>query len=473
MAAGEGGFSNALNGFNKAEVNEYISKMSKEKQKLEQDLKAKDDSLKVATKLATEAEDKIKTIKEESDKQIAELSAKIKEERKKSDELIIQIDDLKRKLKNSGGKASSGGDPNAEKRAEEIIRSANEKARKIIADAEKKAASMPAKGTAAAPASGATGVDGAAGASGAALMNLLKGFQTMVSGELQKLTAKASDILKTPAPAMTAPAAAAAHAGRTAADDNMDMSNGLFGNMDDDNAANDDMSGFGDLGFGDMNAAQPDNSMDISPLNNEMDMTAEPVTEVAALDDPDIPKAEMDEDFGKDLLEQTVPSSSLNDAMQDIFGAAGGDLEIKGSNDSVDFDMGGNLDFGDLGGSDNSGNSDGGMSDIDAMNALLGQMSANLESSGGSADNAAEDMSASNDDNPWANLQAQLDEMEKSGNFGGEEPGAAPEPDMTAEAPAAPSADDSSIWNFGMPSDSDGSDDDMSDDMSADLFGSF
>ncbi len=462
--AGEGGFSNALNGFNKAEVNEYISKMSKEKQKLEQDLKAKDDSLKVATKLATEAEDKIKTIKEESDKQIAELNAKVREERKKSDELIIQMDDLKRKLKNSSGRNSSN-DPNAEKRAEEIIRSANEKARKIIADAEKKAASMPAKG--AAPASGASGAT-AASVDSAALMNLLKGFQTMVSSELQKLTSKASDILKTPVPAMAAPAAAAKPK------DDMDMAGGLFENMDG-GASNDDMDGFGDFGgFGNMSASESDNSMDMSVPENDMDMIGEPVAEVAALDDPDIPKAEMDENFGKELIEQTVPSSSLNDAMQDFFGSAGGDIEIKGNNDSVDFDMGGNMDFGDLGGSDNSSGSDSGMSDIDAMNALLGQMSASLESSGGSAGNAngAEDMS-SNDDNPWANLQAQLDEMEKSGNFGGSDPGAAPEPDMTAEAPAAPSADDSSIWNFGMTSDSDNSDDDMSDDMSADLFGSF
>lgn len=467
MAAGEGGFSNQINGFNKAEVNEYIGRMSKEKQKLEQDLKAKEDSLKVATKLATEAEDKIKSVKEESDKQIAELNAKLKEERKKSDELIIQMDDLKRKLKNSSGK-SSASDPNAEKHAEEIIRSANEKARKIIADAEKKAASMPAKG-------GSSGATGAASIDSAALMNLLKGFQTMVSGELQKLTAKASDILKTPAPAAASPAAsAAARSDLTTADDNMSMSGGLFENMDDDNASNDDMGGFGDLAFGDMTDAGSDNSTDMSIPEDDMDMSGDPITEVIALDDPDIPKTEMDEDFGKDLLAQTVPSSALGDAMQDIFGAAGGDIEINGNNDSVDFDMGGNANSDNFG---NTGNSDSGMSDIDAMNALLGQMSASLENAGGSADNAgeaAENTSSSNDDNPWANLQAQLDEMEKSGNFGGDDSGTASEPDMTTEAPAAPSADDSSIWNFGMTPDSDDSgDDDMSDDMSADLFGSF
>lgn len=441
MAAGEGGFSNAINGFNKSEVTEYIGKISKEKQKLESDLRSTEEKLRAAVKIASEADEKVKAAKEESDKQIAELNAKIKEERKKSDELTIQMDDLKRKLKNGGGK-SSGGDANAEKRAEEIISAANSKARQIIADAEKKAANMPKGGASAAPASS---VDSAA------LMNLLKGFQTMVSGELTKLTAKASDILKTPAPDRS--------------DDTMGMSEGLFDNMDD-SAPSDDMGGgmggFGDFGgFGDMTGG----SMDMSASPNDMgDMAA---AEVAPLDDPEAPRNEMDDDFGKDLLAQSVPSSALSDAMQDMFGTAGGDLDIKGTDDSVDFDMGGMQ----------SNGSDGGMSDIDAMNALLGQMSASLESAGGSADNvseAEEETSSSSDDNPWANLQAQLDAMEKSGNFGGDDSGSAPEPDMTTEAPAAPSADDSSIWNFGNPSDSGSSgDDDMSDDMSADLFGSF
>lgn len=443
MAAGEGGFSTQINGFNKNEVTEYIGKISKEKQKLEADLKASEEKLRAAVKIATEADEKVNAAKEESDKQIAELNAKVKEERKKSDELILQIDDLKRKLKNSGGK-SSGGDANADKRAEEIINSANAKARQIIADAEKKAAGMSKGSASAAPAGN---VDSAA------LMNLLKGFQTMVSGELTKLTAKASDILKTPAPA-----AAAAPA---EADDTMGMSGAFFENMDD-NASSNDMGGFGDFGgFGDITASEPADSMDMSASPNDM------ATEVAPLDDPETPKNEMDEDFGKDLLAQSVPSSALSDAMQDMFGAAGGDLDIKGNDDSVDFDMGGSMD------SDNSGSA---MSDIDAMNALLGQMSASLENAGGSADNVseAEEETSSADDNPWASLQAQLDAMEKSGNFGGDDSGNAPEPEMTTEAPAAPSADDSSIWNFGNSSDSGSSgDDDMSDDMSADLFGSF
>ncbi len=434
--AGEGGFSTKLNGFDKNEVNEYISKMSKEKQKLEQDLKASEEKLKTAVKIASEADDKIKASKEETDKQIADLNAQVKAERKKSEELILQIDDLKRKLKN-GGK-SSGGDANADKRAEEIINSANAKARQIIADAEKKAAGM----SAGAPAK-------AAAADGAAFMAALKGFQTTISNEIQKLGTKASQILKTPAPSFTAAPAPAA--------DPMSLDNGFFEDMDSDTPAADDMGGFEDLaasvGSGDMNMGASMNDMDVAPL------------------EPEKEKTEMTDDFSKDLIEQTIPSSSLNDAMQDMFGGSG-DLEIKSSGDSVDFDMGGSDNSFGSGSSANDA-----QSDIDAMNALLGQMSAGLEGMSGSVemDQPAEEPAASNssgDDNPWANLQAQLDAMEKSGNFGGDDgSGSDSAPAVTSEAPQAPSADDSSIWDFGGSSD-DGSDD-MSDDMSADLFGSF
>lgn len=435
--AGEGGFSTKLNGFDKNEVNEYISKMSKEKQKLEQDLRATEDKLKTAVKIASEADDKIKAAKEETDKQIADLNAQIKTERKKSEELILQIDDLKRKLKNGGGKSS--GDANAEKRAEEIINSANAKARQIVADAEKKAAGMSA------------GAPGKAAVDGEALMAALKGFQATISNEIQKLSTTASRILKTPAPSFAAAAAPAAA-------DPMSMDNGFFEDMDADSPASDNMGGFEEMaasaGLSDMDMSAPADDMNVAPL------------------EPEKTRTEMTDDFGKELLEQTVPSSSLNDAMQDMFGGSD-DLEIKGRGDSVDFDMGGSDNssgFGSSGGND-------AQSDIDAMNALLGQMSAGLESMTGSSEmeQPAEEPAssgASNDDNPWANLQAQLDAMEKSGNFGGDDgSGSESAPAATSEAPQAPSADDSSIWDFG--GSSDDSSDDMSDDMSADLFGSF
>jgi len=439
MAAGEGGFSNQINGFNKAEVNEYISKMSKEKQKLEQDLRASEDKLKTAVKIASEADEKIKAAKEESDKQIADLNAQVKAERKKSEELVLQIDDLKRKLKNGGGK--SLGDPNTNKRAEEIINSANAKARQIIADAEKKAAGMSA------------GAPAKAAVDGEAFMAAFRGFQTTISNEIQKLGNKASQILKTPAPSFAAASAPVAAA------DPMSLDNGFFEDMDADTPAADNMSGFEEMA-----ASAASNEMDMNASSGDMDMSVAPL-------EPEKTKNEMTDDFGRELLEQTVPSSELNDAMQDMFGGSGS-LEINGGGDSVDFDMGGSDNSSNFG---SSGENDA-QSDIDAMNALLGQMSAGLESMSGSSDmeQPAEEPAssgASNDDNPWANLQAQLDAMEKSGDFGGDS-GNDSAPAPTSEALQAPSADDSSIWDFGGSSD-DSSSDDMSDDMSADLFGSF
>lgn len=415
MAAGDGGFSTALSGFNKNEVNEYIGRMSKEKLKLETDLKAAEDKIKAAEKRAEEAEAKIAASKEESDKQIAELHAQVKEERKKSEEFVNQIDELKRKIKNSGGLKN---DPNAEKQAEEIIANAKKQAAEIIANAQKTA-----------PKSAAPAVDTAA------FMAALNSFKSVVTSEIQKFSNKAGEILKTPVTA----------ASSDAQSDFMSMENSFFADMDDTS----DGINLAAAAFGmDDMAAMPDMS--------DMGM----VSEVTPLDDPEKPKHEMVDSFDNVLIAQTVPSSELSNDM--LSGA--NDMDIGGTDGPVGFDMGV--------GADNS------QSELDAMNALLGQMSASLESSGGSMDSFDDpQMNESNpaaDDNPWANLQAQLDAMEMSGDFGSDEQGNETQPDITSEAQKAPSADDSNIWNFGMDS---ASDDDMSgdmnDDMSADLFGSF
>lgn len=425
MAAGDGGFSTQVGGFNKNEVNEYIGKISKEKKELEAELREAQEKLKKLENISDEADAKVKQAQEDCEKKIAEANTQVRNERKKSEELILQIDDLKRKLKNGGFKSGSTGD--ADKRAEEIINAANEKARKIIANAEKTAASM-------------SGGVSTKSVDVNALMTLLKGFQSTVSNELQKLSAKASEVLNTPVANIAVPAPAKS-------DNSMD---GFFSNIDEESSDN-DMNGFAD-----MTAAEPAGDI-TAPASNDMDMED---MNVAPLDDPDIPKNEPNDDFSRDLLAQSVPTSALNDAMQDLLNSASGSSDIKGNDDSVDFDMGGD-------------SADSGMSDIDAMNALLGQMSASLESAGGSAEldnEPAEEPASSSDDNPWASLQAQLDAMEKSGNYGEDSTESEPEGETITDVPQAPSADDANIWNFGSSS---SSDDDMSDDMSADLFGSF
>lgn len=428
MAAGDGGFSTQVGGFNKNEVNEYIGKISKEKKELEAELREAQEKLKKLENISDQADAKVKQAQEDCEKQIAEANTQVRNERKKSEELILQIDDLKRKLKNGGFKGGSTGD--ADKRAEEIINAANEKARKIIANAEKTAASM-------------SGGVSTKSVDVNALMTLLNGFQSTVSNELQKLSAKASEVLNTPVANIAVPAPAKS-------DNSMDA---FFANIDEASSDN-DMNGFADMA-----AAEPaDNITAPAAASDDMDME---YMNVAPLDDPDIPKNEPNDDFSKDLLAQSVPTSALNDAMQDLLNSAAGDSsDIKGNDDSVDFDMGGD-----------SANS--GMSDIDAMNALLGQMSASLESAGGSAEldnEPAEEPASSTEDNPWASLQAQLDAMEKSGNYGEDSTVSELEGETITDVPQAPSADDANIWNFGSSS---SSDDDMSDDMSADIFGSF
>lgn len=424
MAAGDGGFSNQINGFNKNEVNEYIGKISKEKKELENELKAAEDKIKAAEKRASEAEAKISSSKEESDKQIAELNAQVKEERKKSEEYINQIDELKRKLKN-GGKISS--DPNADKQAAEIIAKAKAQAAQIVEDAKKNASKS----------SGASAVDTAA------FMAALNSFRSAVTNEMQKFSSKAGEILKTPVTGM----------GGFGAGSFDNSSASLFENMDDGMDSG--------MGSSDVTAAS---GLDMSGMGDMMDA----VSEVAPLDDPEKPQHEMVDSFDNELLAQTVPTAAADN---DMFSGTN-DIDVGGTGGPVGFDMG--------------SDSDSSQSDLDAMNALLGQMSASLESAGGSSmgmdsmDNMNsfeepknEEPAAAADDNPWANLQAQLDAMEKSGDYGSDEQGNESQPDITSDAQEAPSADDSSIWNFGGDSSSSSDDDDMSDDMSADLFGSF
>lgn len=402
MAAGEGGFSTQINGFNKNEVTEYIGKISKEKLTLQNELKEAETKVKAAEKRAEDAEKKAEELKADCDKQIADLNTQVKEERRKSEEYINQIDDLKRKLKNGGGATV--------KESDEIISEAKRKAQQIIDEAK--------RGLAGAASSAKAAVDTTA------LMAALRGLQNTVSAELQKFGAKAGEILNTPV-----------SGGKS--DDS--MNDGFFASMDDTSAAS-------DFGMSD----------------------SEAVTEVEPLADPEAPKNEMVDSFDSELLAQTMPDSSVS--MDDMFSSQP-DADIK-NDEPVGFDMGG------------SGDSDNGQSDLDAMNALLGQMSASLESVGGGSMEMDEPAAASNtapaDDNPWANLQAQLNAMEMSGDFGSDDNGNDAQPEMTSDAQAAPSADDADIWNFGMDlggSSSDSSSDDMSgdmnDDMSADLFAGF
>ena len=103
------------------------------------------------------------------------------------------------------------------------------------------------------------------------------------------------------------------------------------------------------------------------------------------------------------------------------------------------------------------------------MNALR-EAEAALGDLNGFGDQANDNAESLGGDNPWDDLQKELAAFESSGGFGGDLGMSMDTPEPAA--PAAPSADDASIWNFGSTDDSSGSDDDMSGDMFSG-FGSF
>ena len=462
--AGNGGFKNAINGFDKNEVNEYIGNLRKKLQEMEADIRNNEEKTRAAVKTAEEADAKISEIENRSAQKVAELEAQVKTERRNADNLQNEIDELKRKLRHAGTAAApnAASTAEAEKRAAEIVDKANATARDIV---------EKAKQTAHQIISGAGGAQQQGGVSPQALESfnaILRDLTRSVNDALNTANKKASEITGAPAAEVSAlpldlsgfsapraevPApkpAAKSEPKAPAADD-------IFADLSDDS---EDMSDFGDVKP--LDPPKPNHEIvdgfDLSDVGGFI--AEEPVAEVVPLDTKKTGGAVLDDDFAADLLTQTVPSSVLKDQVDEDLFAAVQEREEQFAvqpSDEKDFDMG-----------DAS-------SGLDAMNALLGQMGAALESAGGSASMDLGDpepaASSPASDNPWADLQNQLNAMEESGNFGGgSEPAKQPEKtELSIEDPKVPDADDSSIWNF---------DDDMSagssdDDMSADLFGSF
>ena len=225
---------------------------------------------------------------------------------------------------------------------------------------------------------------------------------------------------------------------------NPDAGNDPFGGVFDMGDHHDDMSGF------DMSAHEE------APEQNEQ------IDDIKPLDVSDHAEAAFNNDFSKDLLAQTMPSSSLTDADDDLLAAVKAAEEAAAikPNDVSDIDM------------DEQPESSGSEED-DLMKALR---EAEAAFGGTSFDSAAdeepeEDNSAADD--PWAELQNQLKAMESANGassaitYETPEPQEEEQPEEQSTTP--PSADDSSIWDFGGGSSGNSSDDD---DMSSD-FGGF
>lgn len=495
MAGGEGGFSTKAMGFDKKEVNEYIANLNQRMKEIEADKKTNDEKTQKALKAAQEADGKIKAIKDESDKKIADLELQLKTERRNEENLLIQIDDLKRKLKqsnSSGGSSAKGSDKAAtaaaEKKAAEIVASANATAKEIVEKANKTARDTveSAKATATKMVSDAQGAGGGGNVKGLdEFMGVLNNFMSKVTNGVNEVNQKASELLgaksaepvtvpdfsNIAAPQAEAPAAepapkpAKAKKTQEPAPVKNDLTDDLFAAFDDDNSDNSDMSDDFDM----ITEVQPLDDpaeapgavvleeFDLSNLSNGLDEFEEPVSEVKPIEEKKNATSELSQEFETQILAQTANSNMLKNELDDDILAAVKQQEeqfaVKPSDDISDLDMDA-------------------AEDDDPLAAMLKQAELTFGSSAADTPAKEEEPEESDpeekvdDSNPWAALQNELFAMEKTGDFGESEADSS----GSSADPAAPSADDSNIWDFGE-SDNSNSDDDMG--MSSDLFGGF
>ncbi len=537
MAAGDG-FKQVPFGFDKNEVNTYISDLRKKMSALEADMKKNDEKTKAAEKLAEEADSRIKAAQAEADRKVGEVSAQLEEEKEVTSRQAIEIRSLKdrvdaeKKKMTDMLKSGKGVSAEATRTFNEVLEKANDEAAEIIEKAKKKAAEIVAEA--------AAKQNEMNGRTSAFLDQLRAQLETMNEG-YNAVNASAAELLGTaPAEAVTLPAPEpAAKPVYTAPAfeeeepaETPDLS--VFDQVNEepeeelqpqpaaepeqpaaepedepvsepvtlpltveDGAPAVDVGApavfeeeWGGNEMADAVAAaeqkmaeenkediplmNPDASNpfggDLFTNNDQEDMTGfdmdkpeDTVDTVAPLDVSDHAEASFDNDFTTDLLAQTMNSSSLgNDADEDLLAAVKAAEEaaaIKPNNVS-DFSM-------------DDEPEDSGMSEEDALMKALRDAEAALQSvsdSGSSTEETAAEEPAADD--PWADLQKQLEAMESANGADSaisyDEPEKQKEP--AEENPATPpSADDSSIWDFGGSSDS--SDDDMSSDFGG--FGGF
>lgn len=487
MAGGEGGFSTKAMGFDKKEVNDYIANLNQRMKEIEAEKKINDEKTQVALKKAQDADKTIKSIKAESDKKVADLELQLKTERKNEEHLLIQLDELKRKLKNKGAGAADGGNTKAaEAKSAEIIAKANATAKDIVerANATARDTVEKAKATAnrivsQAQASGSAG--GGVSAEGLdEFMKVLSVFADNVANGLNEVNSKASELLNAPAaepvtvpdfsdiaaPQAEAPKAEtpkAKSSGKKAANA-AETADDLFALLEEEENTSSSDDDFDDMvtevrPLDDPSSAPGAVVLDEFDLSQSMDLDFdEPVSEVAPIDNKKQGKPDLSDDFEKQILAQTANSSSLKNVMDDELLEAVKMQEeqfaVKPTEDSLgDLDMDA-------------------PEDEDPLAAMLRQAEIAFGGSSGSAvsneeEEEEEESASAAEDNPWAALQNELMAMEKSGDL--TESDSSADDDMSVDT-AVPNADDSAIWDFG-----DGStgsdDDDMG--MSSDLFGSF
>lgn len=538
MAAGDG-FKQVPFGFDKNEVNSYISDLRKKMSALEADMRKNDEKTRAAEKLAEEADDRIKAAAAENEKKIEELSAQLEEERSTTDRQRIEIRNLKDRIDAEKKKMTDmlkngkGVSAEATRAFNEVIEKANEESASIIEKANSKAADIIAAAkqqqneiTTRTNAflrqlreqlemmnSGYNAVNKSAaellGTEPAAAVELpevqpvavpvieapkaeektepvsidIPEPQPEPEEEIQPEPEPAPEVVAEPEPEPE-PVAEPEPEPEQAEDISDDLfSNDWSGNEMAEAVAEAEKKAAADAGkdiplvnpdsednmFGSDLFSMDDHSDDMNGFDMDNHEEQESIVDkVEPLDVTDHAEASYDKDFNKDLLSQTMTSSSLGDDADDELLAAVKAAEEAFAVQPTDVSE---IDMDEQAGGSAAAPAE---SEEDELMRALREAEEALNSvkesaDFGSIDTEQEAPSAEAED-PWADLQKQLEAMESANGAGSAVVYDEPEPVQQEEPVAAPpSADDSSIWDFG--GDSGGSDDDMSSDFGG--FGGF
>lgn len=459
MPAGKG-FGTSPMGFNKQEVNEYIASLSKRMSELEAEKKEIEKKYESVKKVVDGSDEKIKQIEFASKERIEQLEAQVKTERKNSEDLIDQVDELKRKLKNAGVSVNipagkSDGTSAARQRASEIIDAAEKTAKETVAKANKTAAEVveKAKKTASEIMGSASGAGKSVDLSG--FMSKLREFANSVNAGCKELMDSASEISEGQSGAsfempdfsdFSAPTAdvpetsGSDFGGESDASGAMDDINDLIASMTGGNADDSDMSGsMSGSGEIDMGFGFTDTNADSAGAEVSLGLDTDISFDDAGEQKTGVNESSFDLDLGDDMFSDAKGEAS-NDEMNSDLSA---DLA-----DTVEAD---DITSSDLGQS----------SEMDEMQKLLEQ--AELTFGGGSSEfeekTADASEAASSDD--WSSLQSELDALEKQDGASDETPASSGSDDKQSS--------DSDIWSLGDMDMSESGDDDMS----SDFFGNF
>lgn len=423
--AGDGSFRTVPMGFDKNEVNAYIDKYRQRIQEAELFKKTCEDRISTAEKAADAAKKEVEEVKKQLMASSTEFEVRLKTERRNSDLLTNQIDELKRKLKNAGS-ARGASTAEAEKKSAEIINAANAQARDIVERAKKTAQDI------------ISSAKGAAGGSGGAVSEEFiaeaRKFVEIVNSGFKAVSAQAAalgtgapaasvempDFSKIQAPQASVPTPAPAPAPAPAVNP-QEVFAGVSTETD-----SGDMFSFGDIPDNSANEVQPLNPMGEDMFNMDSMSGVGAVEELSPIDNTET--VGFDENFTAALLAQ---SSAVTEP-EPVGGSFGAEPPA----------------------------ADNPWASLQAeFNSLGGDSSAGIDSF-----DSGEVAPA---DNPWASLQAEFSAMGGGMDMGGFD--GSDSVDLSEsynEDPQVPNTDDSSLWDFGGSNTGD-------DDMSGDLFGGF